>query len=163
LVRTSNEKDEERTQETGVRAEDGRRAFTLWSQHKSSIAAERSYRELTREEPSKDIEIVDVRTGERKRYGSRLWRRDHNWDETFKLDEPPCSEPTVAPSGVVDYYDDARNLYGCLPCPSCGGVHRAPYVKEITGKHTVECDDCGHVEPGSFAEGTKMNSPYRLV
>lgn len=146
--------------------------FTLWSRHKSGAAADRAYRELVHDVSNevvslsgilpgqnswpKDVEIVDVRTGERKRFGSAAWRRGHAWTEPFKLDEPPCAE-LVASSGVVSSMsnvaiegDDVRNMYGCLPCPSCGGKHRASYVR--VEKRTVECDDCGYVEPGKLAD-----------
>lgn len=66
--------------------------FRLWSRHRSAEAAERSYRELCLDMPGTDIELVDVRTGERKRYGSAKWRRDRLWSEPFTLLQPPCSE-----------------------------------------------------------------------
>lgn len=34
------------------------------------------------------------------------------------------------------------NMYGCLPCPKCGGEFRVPY-----DKGTIECGDCGFIEP----------------
>jgi DNA-directed RNA polymerase subunit RPC12/RpoP len=136
--------------------------FTIRSRHSSGTAAERSYWKLTREKPNIDVELVDVRTGERRRHGSASWRRDHKQDEIFVLKEPPCSEPHVAPSGVVTYevgatnlYGSSPNIYGCFPCPVCGSRFRASYVRAETKKRTVECDDCGHVEPGRLADDSE--------
>lgn len=36
----------------------------------------------------------------------------------------------------------AVNMYGCLPCPKCGGEYRWP-----DQKGTIWCDDCGFTEP----------------
>jgi hypothetical protein len=54
-------------------------------------------------------------------------------------------------TGVVDFDDPARNMYGCLPCPRCKGEHRASYT---SGKDAgyVCCDECGHKEPIIAAE-----------
>lgn len=122
--------------------------FTLYSRHRSGASAERAYQQLVREMPNKDVELVDVRTGERKRYGSARWRRDHAWSEAFVLNEPACAEAEVLPSGFVDFDDGTRSMYGCLPCPACADDHRASYVRG--GKRTVECDECGYVEPGKL-------------
>jgi hypothetical protein len=42
---------------------------------------------------------------------------------------------------------EGRNMYGCLPCPACRGVHRYP-VKE-DGGNVIACDDCGRHGPWS--------------
>ena len=34
-----------------------------------------------------------------------------------------------------------RNMYGCLPCPACGGRHRYPHKEN--GHNVIACDDCG--------------------
>ncbi len=41
------------------------------------------------------------------------------------------------------------NMYGCMPCPKCGGEYRVPYGKNpkrpddpFAGK--IVCDDCGY-------------------
>jgi hypothetical protein len=61
------------------------------------------------------------------RWRSSAWRAQH------------------AQSGTVDYGKPDRNMYGCVPCPRCGSKYRAPYQKV---RFTVECDDCGRIEPG---------------
>jgi hypothetical protein len=57
-----------------------------------------------------------------------------------------------APSGLIDYGSPTANMYGCEPCPKCGAEYRAPYGSETAT--TIECDDCGHVEPGRWREGS---------
>ena len=54
---------------------------------------------------------------------------------------------SVAPSGVVDFEDGSKNMYGCSPCPRCGSVYRCAFQKTMT----VDCDDCEFVEPVEFA------------
>lgn len=53
-------------------------------------------------------------------------------------------------TGLVDFNDPQRNMYGCLPCPKCRSEYRA--ASKRTG--TVDCDDCGFKEPATFAEDT---------
>ena len=53
-------------------------------------------------------------------------------------------------SGVVDWGDHKRNMYGCAPCPKCGSIYRAAY-RRAAGL-VVECDDCGHKELGVEVE-----------
>jgi hypothetical protein len=36
----------------------------------------------------------------------------------------------------------ARNVYGCTPCPKCGGRYRYP-LKEDGSFPVIACDDCG--------------------
>ena len=62
-------------------------------------------------------------------------------------------------SQVIDYSDPDRNMYGCAPCPKCGGKYRAPYRKLESPTHIrVECDGCGHGEPGVSAEGMELDA-----
>lgn len=46
-------------------------------------------------------------------------------------------------SSVVDSYSLTANMYGCEPCPKCGGKYRC--VFNSTKDH-ITCDDCGHLE-----------------
>jgi len=45
-----------------------------------------------------------------------------------------------------------RNMYGCTPCPKCGGVHRYPFTEK--GRKVIACDDCGRRGPwdGTWSE-----------
>lgn len=47
-----------------------------------------------------------------------------------------------------------RNMYGCLPCPKCASVYRAPYKRHYVEPRdvSIECD-CGFTEPGRFSDG----------
>ena len=70
--------------------------FSLWSHHRSAKAAERAYRELvadlTKNGGGKDVELIDTRTGERKRFGGEKWRRRNHWLATFVMQGAPCVE-----------------------------------------------------------------------
>lgn len=60
-------------------------------------------------------------------------------------------ELKAAESGRVCWDDDPdRNMYGCWPCPECGGRHRAAYTG---GKDAglVVCG-CGYSELATFAD-----------
>lgn len=59
-------------------------------------------------------------------------------------------QKTVQASGVISFVSSDTNMYGCLPCPTCNGKHRASYRRE-TGL-IIECDDCGFKEPGHSKE-----------
>lgn len=58
--------------------------------------------------------------------------------------------------GSVDFDSATANMYGCEPCPKCGSKHRAAYTGSKAakrwGRATIECDDCGHVEPAEFVD-----------
>ena len=43
-------------------------------------------------------------------------------------------------SNIVDVNSSTANMYGCEPCPQCGGIFRYVVANQIT------CDDCGHKE-----------------
>jgi predicted RNA-binding Zn-ribbon protein involved in translation (DUF1610 family) len=45
-------------------------------------------------------------------------------------------------SGTVDFNNPEANMFGVLPCPKCGSIFRWP-----TQRLTIQCDDCGFVEP----------------
>jgi hypothetical protein len=47
---------------------------------------------------------------------------------------------------IVDVGSPTANMYGCEPCPKCGGKFRAPYKRG--DDLSVECDDCDFKEPG---------------
>ncbi len=53
-------------------------------------------------------------------------------------------------SAVIDWDNPANNMYGCAPCPRCGGTkrvaYRRPYGPQVSGGWRIECDDCGHHE-----------------
>jgi hypothetical protein len=66
--------------------------------------------------------------------------------------------------GVIDCDNSAANMYGCLPCPRCGSVYRAPFRDRRWDKHSklevpsgivISCGDCGHEEEGRSAEGSQ--------
>ena len=42
---------------------------------------------------------------------------------------------------IIDVTAPGANMYGCQPCPHCGGEYRVPYQD---GR--IECDDCGFKE-----------------
>ena len=56
--------------------------------------------------------------------------------------------------GVVDSSREGNNMYGCEPCPKCGSVYRAPFMRHPetlvlangnpAARMTIECDDCGY-------------------
>ena len=50
---------------------------------------------------------------------------------------------------LVDYTDSRRNLYGCLPCPRCLGVHRYPMKDGF-----IYCDDCGRRQRAVFKDAS---------
>jgi hypothetical protein len=49
----------------------------------------------------------------------------------------------VRESNEIDMGAHKANMYGCQPCPKCGGDHRCVFVK-LPG--VIQCDDCGHHE-----------------
>jgi ssDNA-binding Zn-finger/Zn-ribbon topoisomerase 1 len=64
-------------------------------------------------------------------------------------------------TAIVDGRSPDANMYGCLPCPKCHSVYRAPYRRKdglLVGTHvegwqlTVECDDCGYKQLGTRRE-----------
>jgi hypothetical protein len=73
-----------------------------------------------------------------------------NGDEWWGCIDPPPAEVagTVMArelrATVVDIggHTAGANMYGCMPCPSCGSQYRCPDKSQTT----VTCDDCGHIE-----------------
>jgi len=57
------------------------------------------------------------------------------------------------PSNVIDYSSPTANMYGCEPCPKCGGRYRASYNRG--GKTFIDCDDCSHTEEASVNDETE--------
>lgn len=47
-------------------------------------------------------------------------------------------------AAAVDFESPNTNMYGCSPCPECGGEFRWCRASD----KMVICDDCGHEEPG---------------
>lgn len=43
------------------------------------------------------------------------------------------------------------NMYDCTACPKCGSTYRAPFRRP--DGLICECDDCGHREPWTAANG----------
>ena len=41
-----------------------------------------------------------------------------------------------------------RNMYGCLPCPTCGSIYRWP-TQKVHKEHpsSIVCDECGRIKP----------------
>jgi hypothetical protein len=54
-------------------------------------------------------------------------------------------------SNVVDWDDPDHNMYGCAPCPKCGGKYRAAYRRAGMVVLSIECE-CGHTEPAAPRE-----------
>lgn len=53
---------------------------------------------------------------------------------------------------TVDWVSrEGRNMYGCLPCPSCGSEFRAAFGRPWWD-FRVECDECGLVQPARLVE-----------
>jgi hypothetical protein len=50
-----------------------------------------------------------------------------------------------------------RNMYGCLPCPACGSVYRAPFREK--GGPVIACDECGR--RGAW-DGTWSDDGYEV-
>ena len=55
-------------------------------------------------------------------------------------------------SGVIDLGAPGANMFGCQPCPKCKSEYRATFAGKDGGL-SIECDDCGHKEPGTVKEG----------
>lgn len=49
-------------------------------------------------------------------------------------------------TGKVDTTNPAANMYGCVPCPKCGGGDRYS-IFDSQSKPIVQCDACGFHEP----------------
>lgn len=52
----------------------------------------------------------------------------------------------MRPSNVVDIYSTTANMYGCEPCPKCGGKYRCMF-NDAPG--VIDCN-CGYKEPAVF-------------
>lgn len=48
-------------------------------------------------------------------------------------------------SNVIDWEDPDHNLYGCTPCPKCGGNYRVAYRRVGLDVLSIECE-CGYTE-----------------
>ncbi len=64
--------------------------------------------------------------------------------------KPATVVERMTDSGLVDWNDAERNLYGCTPCPDCGENYR--YATGRGESAEVVCDECGRREPATFAE-----------
>jgi hypothetical protein len=56
----------------------------------------------------------------------------------------------MAETNRVDLEQPNANMYGCTPCPDCGGKFRVPYQD---GR--IECCDCDFTERAAPTMGDK--------
>jgi len=56
---------------------------------------------------------------------------------------------TNKPSNVVDLRSETANIFGCEPCPKCGGQCRAMFKCK---PGMIQCDNCGFDEPAMEAD-----------
>lgn len=71
-------------------------------------------------------------------------------DLLFDLMVGALARARCMPSGGVSWRHPEANIYGCLPCPRCGGAHR--YAVRAEEGHEVLCADCPWREPARFLD-----------
>lgn len=79
---------------------------------------------------------------------SGYWRRRASWERRRGYGRPRVALP-LRRRRAWNYDPELRaltpdvNLYGCTPCPRCGGVHRCVFMRD---RGRVYCDDCDYRE-----------------
>lgn len=78
----------------------------------------------------------------------RYWQRRASWERRRGYGSPRAPLP-LRRRRAWNYDPELRaltpdvNLYGCTPCPRCGGVHRCVFMRD---RGRVYCDDCDYRE-----------------